>query len=169
MTNTMRLTMLTGPHKGQRYCFCGQDPCVIGRMRDCTVQLSGELFDDLMSRHHFQLTLNSGCAFLQDLGSTNGTFLNGRRIEPADCAAGGRGELQSRPAEVRHGDVVTVAANSIRVELIACPGRSGALGQATPLWSPGQIVKQNCPIDCPPGSGSELPSLCVHGEQTATV
>ena len=35
-----------------------------------------------VSRRHFQLRCQDGVYFISDLGSTNGTYLNGERLEP---------------------------------------------------------------------------------------
>jgi pSer/pThr/pTyr-binding forkhead associated (FHA) protein len=39
-------------------------------------------FDDAVSRRHAKITTRGGSPFLVDLGSTNGTKLNGQWIEP---------------------------------------------------------------------------------------
>ncbi len=142
MKETVRLTLLTGPHKGHRYCLRGKLPCVLGRTVDCAVQLTGESLDQLTSRHHCQLLLDPPCVWLQDLGSTNGTYLNGQRIE-AD-----RGRRVSPQVELNDGDVVMVGASSIRVEVITCPNEVAASDQAAPLWANGRCVKKDCPIGC---------------------
>jgi pSer/pThr/pTyr-binding forkhead associated (FHA) protein len=49
---------------------------VIGRGPEVTLPLS----DPLVSRRHARIYLESGRARLQDVGSANGTFLNGERI-----------------------------------------------------------------------------------------
>lgn len=48
----------------------------IGRSRDNEISLN----DPGMSRHHAVVRLSGGKPVLQDLGSTNGTFINGRRV-----------------------------------------------------------------------------------------
>jgi hypothetical protein len=50
---------------------------VIGRSRECDVQLA----DTNVSRRHAELRQDGATYWLVDLGSTNGTDLNGRRIE----------------------------------------------------------------------------------------
>jgi adenylate cyclase len=49
---------------------------LIGRESDCRVVLQ----DDLVSRHHAQVSMVGMRPFLKDLGSTNGTTLNGIRV-----------------------------------------------------------------------------------------
>jgi hypothetical protein len=40
------------------------------------------LIDPTVSRKHAKITLKNGIVFLEDLGSKNGTFINGRKIQP---------------------------------------------------------------------------------------
>ncbi|MFN4261853.1 MAG: FHA domain-containing protein [Gemmataceae bacterium] len=51
----------------------------IGRAADCDLVFQGKSADNVSS-HHAQLELTSAGAFLSDLGSTNGTFLNDERV-----------------------------------------------------------------------------------------
>ena len=57
---------------------------IIGRRQDCDLRIP------LMpvSRRHCQLILNNETLKIRDLGSRNGTFLNGKRIEEATAQAG---------------------------------------------------------------------------------
>jgi DNA-directed RNA polymerase subunit RPC12/RpoP len=68
--------------------FEEHDTFIFGRMDDCHVCLPG---DNLLSRHHFILEVNPPDARLRDLGSKNGTYVNGRKF-------GGR-ELHESPEE----------------------------------------------------------------------
>jgi adenylate cyclase len=49
---------------------------LIGREADCRIVLT----DDLVSRHHAQVVLHNGKVVLKDLGSTNGTTVEGVRV-----------------------------------------------------------------------------------------
>jgi predicted component of type VI protein secretion system len=53
-----------------------RDSVVIGRGTDCDVVIQ----DLKASRRHCQLTRNEGGFLLEDLGSRNGTFVNGIKI-----------------------------------------------------------------------------------------
>jgi DNA-binding NtrC family response regulator len=61
-----------------------QESVVIGRGEAADLCIS----DKSLSKEHARLDLSSGTATLSDLTSTNGTFVNGARIERATLAAG---------------------------------------------------------------------------------
>ena len=70
---------------------------VLGRHPDCEVHLE----DDSVSRRHAALRRRDGIWMLVDLGSTNGTWVNGRRV-------GAR-------TPVRRGDVVQLGEIQLRL------------------------------------------------------
>lgn len=53
---------------------------VLGRDPDCAIPID----DATVSRHHARIVIVGGDAALEDLGSKNGTWLRGRRIETAE-------------------------------------------------------------------------------------
>ncbi len=55
-----------------------EEVVTVGRVPDNTLQID----DASVSSYHAQLTLRDGAYILQDLGSTNGTRLDGNNIEP---------------------------------------------------------------------------------------
>jgi pSer/pThr/pTyr-binding forkhead associated (FHA) protein len=57
----------------------GQAPVLIGRAPECTLVLD----DDYASSRHAKLSLQQGRWMVEDLGSTNGTFLGRNRVETA--------------------------------------------------------------------------------------
>lgn len=52
---------------------------LIGRGEDCDIQLSS----DRVSRHHCEVVFRDGHCEVHDLGSTNGTYIGGRRVSTA--------------------------------------------------------------------------------------
>jgi FHA domain/Domain of unknown function (DUF1707) len=56
----------------------------LGRSSGCELVFA----DDTVSRRHAALRLRDGRWFLRDLGSSNGTWVNGRRVYEAEVVAG---------------------------------------------------------------------------------
>jgi pSer/pThr/pTyr-binding forkhead associated (FHA) protein len=57
---------------------------IIGRREDCDLRIA---VSDV-SRKHSKLTLDDGTLKIEDLGSSNGTFVNGTRVNAAMLKAG---------------------------------------------------------------------------------
>jgi pSer/pThr/pTyr-binding forkhead associated (FHA) protein len=57
---------------------------VLGRANDCSLRIPSAR----VSRHHCEVTLAEGRVAVRDLGSSNGTFVNRRRVTQADLSAG---------------------------------------------------------------------------------
>jgi len=57
---------------------------LLGRSSACQLVFA----DDTVSRRHAELRLHEGRWILRDLDSSNGTWVNGRRVMEADVAAG---------------------------------------------------------------------------------
>ena len=78
--NQVILTITNGQLCGERHVFIERQPCLIGRAPDCDIQLSGDISFANISRHHCMLDIDPPAVRVRDLGSRNGTFLNGERI-----------------------------------------------------------------------------------------
>ncbi|MFO0832031.1 MAG: FHA domain-containing protein [Phycisphaerales bacterium] len=57
---------------------------VIGRATDCGLRIPSSS----VSRHHCEVALGEGKVMLRDLGSSNGTFVNRKKVATSDLAAG---------------------------------------------------------------------------------
>ena len=69
------LLLLTGPQAGRRHEVSGE--IFIGRSPSCTISLE----DAKVSRKHVRLLIEDGQARVTDLGSRNGTLVNGEKLE----------------------------------------------------------------------------------------
>ncbi len=91
------LVFIAGPNTGRRYALA-EGEYVIGRRSDCQIFVP----DMRVSRQHARLRPTAGRWEVEDLGSNNGTWVNGARIVGAQL--------------LRDGDEITIASNRIRVE-----------------------------------------------------
>jgi pSer/pThr/pTyr-binding forkhead associated (FHA) protein len=73
------------------------DRVLLGRSRECDIRLG----DANVSRRHAEVRREDDTYWVVDLGSTNGTELNGRRVERAKLSDGDRITLGS--TDVRFG------------------------------------------------------------------
>ena len=81
------LRVVAGPQMGRVFTFEQHDTFLIGRSEDSHFCLPQDRF---FSRHHCILEIAPPQIFLRDLGSTNGTFVNGIRVETAHLKSGDR-------------------------------------------------------------------------------
>jgi pSer/pThr/pTyr-binding forkhead associated (FHA) protein len=88
MTTKFQLTMRTGPVPGKTYLLENEES-TLGRDLSTDIPIS----DPEVSRRHARFFKQDDNFFIEDLGSTNGTFLNGERI--------------SSPLQLRKGDLIT--------------------------------------------------------------
>jgi pSer/pThr/pTyr-binding forkhead associated (FHA) protein len=111
--------ILTGTEdalKGQKFVLENGASCVVGRAKDCLIQLPGELC--MVSRHHCRIDVDGPHVRVRDLGSLNGTYVNGELIgrrdrdEQADESRW-RGQ-PGRP--LWDGDELQVGSAALRVE-----------------------------------------------------
>ncbi len=79
------LVVTAGPLAGTRITL-GDQPILIGRADDSTLVLT----DDFASSRHARLTNRGGQWYVEDLGSTNGTFLDQQRVQGPLLVANGQ-------------------------------------------------------------------------------
>src|SRR5262249_15824206 len=69
------LVTLKGPNTGRQYSL-EQDAMVLGRQTDSTISLESQP----VTRHHAPIGRVDSSFFIEDMGSSNGTYINGARI-----------------------------------------------------------------------------------------
>jgi serine/threonine protein kinase len=79
------LRVTSGPHLGKEYTFDRHETFVVGRSSQVQFPVPE---DEFLSRNHFLIEFNPPVCFLRDLGSTNGTMVNGHRVETVQLGDG---------------------------------------------------------------------------------
>jgi adenylate cyclase len=124
---------LTSSANGQSYELRAGAALVVGRAPTSDLPI----FDPTISRRHAELEVRDGGVSVRDLGSSNGTFLNGARVDAAVLATG---------------DIVTFGKVEFTVVEIAPPAPlaaatpDGALSADTP---PGATIVRQLPVRDP--------------------
>lgn len=115
MGGKVSLVVTAGPIRGQRFDFTEHDTFLFGRAPDCHARLASN--DAAASRHHFLLEVNPPGLRLRDLGSLNGTNVNGVRHggrrpneSPEEGARNVGAEL-----DLKDGDEIRVGATHLKV------------------------------------------------------
>jgi FHA domain/CARDB len=92
----------------------GFEPASIGRHADNQIILP----DPQVSRHHAEIVMQGGRWVISDLGSANGTYVNGQRIHG--------------PQVLGHGDLIRIGQTQFQVEIAAALARHDTLVEAVP-------------------------------------
>src|SRR3954471_1434070 len=82
----IKLKGVEGPHTGREFTFEQHDNFIVGRAKFAHFRLP--LKDKYFSRVHFLVEVNPPECRLMDMGSTNGTRVNGRKVQTADLRDG---------------------------------------------------------------------------------
>ena len=146
MAATVRLTVLTGPHKGNRFCFRGGCAPTLGRASNCEIRFAGTERDQLISREHCQFHLESPTVSVCDLGSSNGTVIIGKKMEPGEAQRGAIKPCKegSCIGAACDGDIINVGGTTLQIHITDCQSH----GDSDPDWPAGQFVKCNCAVSC---------------------
>jgi serine/threonine-protein kinase len=102
MAVVIRVT--SGPHSGQEYWIDRRQTFMVGRSSRVQFPMTGDM---LLSREHFRIENQPPLCHLMDLGSTNGTKVNGHRVERV---------------QLREGDVITAGDSSFVIHFCESSG-----------------------------------------------
>jgi len=82
----LALRFISGKYQGGEFPLEEGREIVIGRSSD----LDMVLVEEMVSRRHARISVEGGKILIEDLGSTNGTFVNGEKIERSSLREGDR-------------------------------------------------------------------------------
>jgi len=128
------LVVTAGRGRGQTFDLSGE--VRLGRDRSNAIVIS----DGKVSRHHFRLDPIRGTYILSDLGSANGTFVNGVRV--------------TQPVRLRDGDLINLG----DTQIVFYTGVAGRLADRHP--SPEELAPAPAPPPpvASPAPGSFMPT-----------
>jgi tRNA A-37 threonylcarbamoyl transferase component Bud32 len=118
----IKLHVVKGAEPGQVLLVPDGGSVVIGRSKNADVCLD----DKMLSRQHMKVESRQGAAFLMDLASSNGTYLNGERVKESRIVSGDKIKIGSHIFHVEIGEGAAGADGS----LAAAQGGLGALAAA---------------------------------------
>ncbi len=96
----LALRFISGKYQGGEYPLENGKEIIVGRSSD----LDMVLVEEMVSRRHARIVMRGGLISIQDLGSTNGTFVNGEKI---------------RHAKLREGDRVLIGTSILKVVAVS--------------------------------------------------
>ena len=127
----MRVTLhvVGGPQTGREFTFDQHDTFMIGRSEDAQFCLPQDRY---FSRHHCILEIAPPQCFLRDLGSTNGTYVNGMRVDTA---------------HLKHGDRIQGGETVLEVEVAGDPAEFYQSGPGSSERTEPSIITVAC-LNC---------------------
>jgi eukaryotic-like serine/threonine-protein kinase len=152
MPGRVTLRVTAGPLMGRTFSYDRHDTFLFGRSPECHAELAAD--DTTASRHHFLLEVNPPQARLRDLGSLNGTHVNGVKY-------GGRGRDESPEeaakrklpeVDLRDGDRIRVGATQFEVAIDGHRSTAPAdrpAAEAAPLESLLGLRPEGAPVEVP--------------------
>ena len=150
MAGKVHILVTEGPIKSQEFLYEEHDVLLFGRAPDCHACLPEE--DRTASRHHFILEVNPPDARVRDVGSLNGTYVNGVKYggrQPGETPdEGARREYPQ--VDLRDGDEIRVGESVLQVK-IEVPAVCCECGKAIPernrercAWVGGALICPSC-------------------------
>ncbi|KYF88551.1 hypothetical protein BE17_22695 [Sorangium cellulosum] len=85
-TAQLALRFISGKYQGNEFSLAGREEIIVGR----SMELDMVLVEDMVSRRHARITCTDQKLWIEDLRSTNGTFVNGEKIEKKTLKEGDR-------------------------------------------------------------------------------
>jgi eukaryotic-like serine/threonine-protein kinase len=119
MSPRVKLTVKDRLLPAREFVFGNRATCTVGRAHDCYLQLPSDLLHSDISRHHCQLDIDPPAVRVRDLGSRNGTYINGRKIGQRVRGTDPEGPAPIDPTEyaVSSGDTIQLGETKLEVTI----------------------------------------------------
>lgn len=115
--SAVTLTVMEGSLKKKELVFAHPARCLIGRAEDCDLRIPGDAGHLDVSRYHCELEVDPPSIWVRDVGSLNGTFVNGRLIGRRSRAADESDSGPSAAHELHEGDELMVGDTVFQVHV----------------------------------------------------
>lgn len=157
---TMQVSVVSGPDRGSTLTLDGTEAprVLVGTSPACDLVLT----DRAVSRRHLAFELAGGRLRVRDLGSTNGTLVNGVAIGEVFLRGGERVDLGGTTLEIARGDDDGEALVSDEVAFGRYLGRSAAMRRLYPTLQ--RLAERDVPVivEGETGVGKELLAEALH-------
>src|SRR5450432_1563819 len=107
------LRFISGKYQGGEFPITPDKQIIVGRSSD----LDMVLVEDMVSRKHARIAMQQDQIWIEDLGSTNGTFVNGEKIKRARLKEGDRVLIGTSILKVIAGDGGSKDSNDAKRDL----------------------------------------------------
>jgi pSer/pThr/pTyr-binding forkhead associated (FHA) protein len=147
MTAQYQFVMRSGPNPGKIFLLEGSE-LIVGRDATCNIVI----VDSEISRRHARITAQGSMLLLEDLGSTNGTFINGQRLT---------GSYQLKGGEmISFGENVVLACEPLvdpNATLLSTADKTLKEPAPKPVTAPPVIPQRSAPMPVPTPASEPVP------------
>lgn len=121
MPSRVTLKVHKGKLAGSSYVFGERTTALLGRGKECAIQLPLDEEHQIISRMHCLLDINPPDVRIRDFGSLNGTSVNGLRIgsRKKDQSVSKGREKQYPEHDLKHGDTIQLGDTVFHVEIFS--------------------------------------------------
>jgi pSer/pThr/pTyr-binding forkhead associated (FHA) protein len=136
MSAKVTLKVLTGRLRGEEYVFDSHTLCTVGRSRDCGLRVPDDAVHADVSRRHCLLDIDPPAVRVRDLGSRNGTRVNGRLIGQRDegWTAEEADPWDGAEYALKEGDEIELGHTVFRVVISSDTNDTEETASAAPKW-----------------------------------
>jgi DNA-binding NtrC family response regulator len=153
-----QLRVLSGPDEKKKFDL-NQKTTQLGKKEDNDIVL----LDNTVSRHHISIEMTSDSYLLKDLGSTNGTYINGLKVKEAYLTPGDVIKIGNSEIEFTAFDEKVRVEPSPHTTFGELVGKSRKMRQIFGLLEKISPSLATVIIEGETGTGKELVAKAIHG------